>query len=264
MPLDHPQSIGSSIVAAWLLMRGRSSCSCTPPTSCTARTASSSRSSRRRGNHARPVVLLPDDIDYEGQLSAKLRSDGIDVRRGPLPVLRRRYARPRAFASWLIRAVAGWWWVLHQARSVGARAVVSNSTAIQAGALAALVLRRPHIWFVREIVESPSWFRPRRPWRGAPRDWSSAHCIRRRRRLARASREPRPADPTRRGHDGGRSDAVADSARGGVRRSPQRVERLGRFRPGGRTGPPRGARGRISGSSAASHQAVGTMKPPSG
>ena len=107
----------------------------------------------------RPVVLLPNDLDYEGGLSAALREMEVDVRHGPLPVLRRRYGSPAALAGWLLNAIAGSWWMVRQARSVRARLVVTNSTAILAGPVLAGLLRCSHLWFVREIVERPGWYR---------------------------------------------------------------------------------------------------------
>jgi glycosyltransferase involved in cell wall biosynthesis len=106
-----------------------------------------------------PIVLLPDDVDPAGQLSTRLMADGVKVLRGPLPVLRRRYARAVAMPAWALRSMRGSWWILREARAARARVIISNSTAIPVGPVIAAVLRVPHVWFVREIIASPSWFR---------------------------------------------------------------------------------------------------------
>lgn len=106
-----------------------------------------------------PVVVLPDDIDYEGRLSAELRSREVEVVRGPLPVLRRAYLGPRALPRWLLRSVLGLWWTRSLMRERRPAAVVTNTTAAFAGPLVSRLSRIPHVWYVHEIVESPGWYR---------------------------------------------------------------------------------------------------------
>lgn len=114
----------------------------------------------RTASHvAHPVVLLPNDVAAGGALSRQLRSEGIEVRNGPLPVFRRRYARWRSFPIWLIGAIRGTWWTVRLARRERATVIVSNSTAVPIGPVVARLLRMPHIWFVREFIERPPWFR---------------------------------------------------------------------------------------------------------
>ncbi len=114
---------------------------------------------RASRSQCRPVVLLPDDVDFAGGLSAELQAQGVEARRGPLPVLRRRYGSALGMVRWLPRAARGWWWVLRTARSTRARAIVSNSAAIPAGPSVARLVGAPHLWFIREVIESPGWFR---------------------------------------------------------------------------------------------------------
>jgi len=106
-----------------------------------------------------PVVLLPVDVEYDGSLSAALRAEGIEVRHGPIPVLRRRYGSLGAMARWTPRAIRGWWWAMQVARETRARLVVSNTTAIPVGPTIAGLLRLPHLWLAREIIDSPAWYR---------------------------------------------------------------------------------------------------------
>ncbi len=107
-----------------------------------------------------PVVLLPADVEYEGRLSAELRAAGIETRRGPLPVLRRSYLRPSALPRWAASAVRGTWWLLRLVRRMRPAAVVTNTTAIPVGPLVSWLTGVQHIWYVRELIESPKWYAP--------------------------------------------------------------------------------------------------------
>ena len=106
-----------------------------------------------------PVVVLPDDLPYKGQLSASLRGEGIEVVIGRLPVVRRRYLHPTRVGPWAVRSFLGIVWLTVMARRRRAVAVVSNTTAVIGGPFAARLVDVPHLWYVREIVESPAWYR---------------------------------------------------------------------------------------------------------
>jgi glycosyltransferase involved in cell wall biosynthesis len=108
---------------------------------------------------AAPIVLLPDDLAYEGRLSGTLRAEGHAVHRGPLPVLRRRYLRLTQLPWFALRLIRGIAWVVRTGRRAGASAIVSNTSAIVAGPIAARLLGIPHVWYIREIIERPVWFR---------------------------------------------------------------------------------------------------------
>jgi glycosyltransferase involved in cell wall biosynthesis len=86
-------------------------------------------------------VVLPDDVATPGALSAALGELGVPVIVGPMPVLRRPYLRPRRLLPWAVRAA------------------VTNTTALAVGPLAARILGRRHVWWVRELVRSPGWYR---------------------------------------------------------------------------------------------------------
>jgi glycosyltransferase involved in cell wall biosynthesis len=106
-----------------------------------------------------PVVVLPDDLPYRGELSASLRSSGVEVVIGPLPVVRRRYLDPIRVAPWIVRTFLGTVWLTVLARRRRAVAVISNTTAVIGGPVAARLVDVPHLWYVREIIESPPWYR---------------------------------------------------------------------------------------------------------
>lgn len=108
---------------------------------------------------ARPIVVVPSDLAYGGVLSARLRAAGVEVHVGPLPVLRRRYLHPLRLPVWIVRLVLGTGWLYRLARRTHADGIVSNSTAVMVGPVLAGFLRRPHIWYVREVITAPSWFR---------------------------------------------------------------------------------------------------------
>lgn len=108
---------------------------------------------------ARPVVILPNDLPYQGALSQRLRADGIEVLVGPLPVIRRQYLRPASIPGWLARTITGLWWLYRQARSHHAVGIVSNTTGVLGGSLVAGALRKPHVWYIREFIQRPAWFR---------------------------------------------------------------------------------------------------------
>jgi len=106
-----------------------------------------------------PVVVLPKDLPYRGELSASLRADGIEVVIGPVPVVRRRYLTPLRAAPWAVRACISTMRLIVLARRRRARAIVSNTTAVMSGPIVARLVGVPHLWYVREIVDSPHWYR---------------------------------------------------------------------------------------------------------
>ena len=107
----------------------------------------------------RPVVILPNDVPYQGALSASLREAGVEVVIGPLPVVRGGSSDPVRVVPWAVRTFAGTMWLTVQARRRHAVTIVSNTTAVIGGPVAARLTGVPHLWYVREIVESPRWYR---------------------------------------------------------------------------------------------------------
>jgi glycosyltransferase involved in cell wall biosynthesis len=106
-----------------------------------------------------PVVVLPDDLPYGGALRRRLSELGVDVRVGPVPVIRRQYLRPSSLLPWLWRSTKGTWWLLRIGRETRTVAIVSNTTAVIAGPVVARLLGRPHAWYIRELIDRPRWFR---------------------------------------------------------------------------------------------------------
>lgn len=94
-------------------------------------------------------VYLP----YEGPLSEKLRAiPNVVVKTGPLPVLGRRYLSPLGLLRYgwdLLRSVR---WLLRELPRVKPDLVHSNTLYLLPAAIAARMLRIPHLWHVHEIV----------------------------------------------------------------------------------------------------------------
>jgi len=94
------------------------------------------------------TVLLPED----GQLVTRLREAGARVQIGEVCKVQRQMLGVRG----LLRTLGAAWRALRQARALaGGRPfdiVYTNTVAVFGGALYALVVRRPHVWHIREIL----------------------------------------------------------------------------------------------------------------
>lgn len=104
------------------------------------------------------LVLLPNDLPYQGELERELRKRNCPVRVMPLGILRRKYLSPLKFPGYawqLFRAVGA---VKRLIEAEGIQLVYSVTSAVWCGALAARQTRRPHIWHLHEIVQKPRWF----------------------------------------------------------------------------------------------------------
>jgi len=100
----------------------------------------------------RPVhVVLP----YHGPLVAALREVHATVIVRDLGVMRRASFTLTGVAGYLFRSLTGIIFLLRFFRRNHITLVHSNTTAIMAGGIAALVARIPHIWHVREIILQP-------------------------------------------------------------------------------------------------------------
>jgi glycosyltransferase involved in cell wall biosynthesis len=106
-------------------------------------------------NWYKPVVVLPDDVPSEGELSVALHHLNIQVIHLDLAILRRRYFNA-------IGVVGYPWHLLRSAlairriiREQSIDIVHSNTCAVISGAIAASLTGRPHIWHIHEIIVRP-------------------------------------------------------------------------------------------------------------
>lgn len=102
-----------------------------------------------------PLVAVPCDLPYRGHLSAALAEAGVRCLRVDMGVLRRRYFGWRGIGLYAWRLGLGAIRVMRLIRREGVALVHSNTGAVWAGALAARLARRPHVWHIHEIVTRP-------------------------------------------------------------------------------------------------------------
>ncbi len=106
-----------------------------------------------------PLVVVPTDLPYRGDLRNALAQANVPARRVNMAVLRRRYLQPRLFPSFLWRLAYGTWALTRLIRQERIDLVHSNTAAVWCGALAARLTRRPHVWHIHEIIRRPTWLR---------------------------------------------------------------------------------------------------------
>ncbi len=106
-----------------------------------------------RGRYV-PLVVMPNDLPYEGQLGAALAGVGVKNLTVNMAILRRRYFSPRGLATLLVRSLVGTYRLARIIRREGTALIHSNSSAVLCGALASGLLGIPHVWYVREIVQA--------------------------------------------------------------------------------------------------------------
>jgi glycosyltransferase involved in cell wall biosynthesis len=111
----------------------------------------------------RAIAVVP----WEGAVSAFLRERGVHVEILDVgaPRTRREAASPRMVVRLLVTLIASIQ-IARLVRRHHVSVVHSNSSIVLAGALGALLSRRPHIWHVREILEGRRWRILRRLIRG--------------------------------------------------------------------------------------------------
>jgi len=112
----------------------------------------------------RPLVVLPNDLPYEGTLSALLVELDIPIYHVGLAVLRRRYLTPWGIIRYLAATVSSTSMLVRLIHREKVDIVHSNTVAVLPGAWAARLTGRPHVWHVHEIVTRPTifaWLFPR-------------------------------------------------------------------------------------------------------
>lgn len=102
-----------------------------------------------------PLVLLANDLEYSGLLSAELQKANIAVFPFPIAVARRKYLSPAGFPGFLGRVRTSVRSVSEIIKRERVDVVHTNTLAPWTGALAAKRTGRPHIWHIRESLESP-------------------------------------------------------------------------------------------------------------
>lgn len=100
-----------------------------------------------------PEVWLPDDVEgARDSIETRLISIGVKTRKLPLPILRRKYLRPRCVPGLLARAVGLWWRML---RTKPTAVYCATSAAIVAAPVARLAGCGRVLVHVQEIWSGP-------------------------------------------------------------------------------------------------------------
>lgn len=102
-----------------------------------------------------PVVMLANDVKYNGLLSRELRRAGIETTAAPIAVARRMYLTPTGLPNFLSRVRSSVRLVTRFIRDERIDLVHTNTLAVWTGALAAKRTGRSHIWHIHESLESP-------------------------------------------------------------------------------------------------------------
>jgi glycosyltransferase involved in cell wall biosynthesis len=102
-----------------------------------------------------PFVILANDLEYSGLLGKELTASGIQVASLPIAVARRKYLSPIGLPTFLGRVRSSVRMVTQIIEQESIDIVHTNTLAVWTGALAAKRARRPHVWHIRESLESP-------------------------------------------------------------------------------------------------------------
>ena len=106
-----------------------------------------------------PLVILPNDVPYEGLLSRELQKSGIRHKILRLGVLRRKYFHPLGSLRYLAYLFGSTLRLIRIIRQEKIALVHSNTLAVVCGALACAVTGTPHVWHVHEIIVKPDLLR---------------------------------------------------------------------------------------------------------
>jgi glycosyltransferase involved in cell wall biosynthesis len=116
----------------------------------------------------RPVVVLPNDVPYDGTLSKALQERSVKTIRLKLAVLRRKYFTPLGMLLFIWRLFVSTFTLVRLVHQESVDIVHSHTSAVISGSLAAWLTGRPHVWQILEIIVHPrflwrlvSWLMPR-------------------------------------------------------------------------------------------------------
>jgi glycosyltransferase involved in cell wall biosynthesis len=97
------------------------------------------------------IVVVP----YDGPLVPELEKAGAEVIVRKLPVLRRGLFSPRGLVCFAWQTATSVFFLRDLARKTGVSIFHTNTASLWAPAIVAAVMRKPHIWQIMELVESP-------------------------------------------------------------------------------------------------------------
>jgi glycosyltransferase involved in cell wall biosynthesis len=104
-----------------------------------------------------PIVIVPSDIKAT-YLSDALRSKGVNVRKIPLGILRRKYFTFIGILKFFLNTLYSLAILISIINKNDVRIIHSNTLAVFSGALAASICRKPHVWHVHENILYPKIF----------------------------------------------------------------------------------------------------------
>jgi glycosyltransferase involved in cell wall biosynthesis len=102
-----------------------------------------------------PLVIVANDLPYEGLLARELAASGIECRSLPIAVARRKYLSPAGMPGFVERLRSSTRLVGKIIADEQFDIVHTNTLAVWTGALAARRTGRPHVWHIREQLERP-------------------------------------------------------------------------------------------------------------
>lgn len=102
-----------------------------------------------------PLVVLANDLAYEGLLGKELEASGITYRSLPLAVMRRKYFSPKGIPAFWKRLRDSTQMIVDLIAREHIDIVHTNTLAVWSGATAAQRAHRPHLWHVHELIERP-------------------------------------------------------------------------------------------------------------
>lgn len=105
-------------------------------------------------NQDRPIVVVPRDIKTT-LLSDELRKRGVQVYKLDIPVLRRKYFSLIGFFQLFLKFLFSIWGIFTIIQRERVNVIHTNTLAVLSGAIAAKIIRKPHVWHVHEIITHP-------------------------------------------------------------------------------------------------------------